>query len=1214
MVGLTLEQQLDALALPLTRKRLIPLPFVGADYAISSHEAADRLAAGDQKLLVEVDGEKRALPSAQAVHLLSALAGQPHETLGSEVLLFHQLASAGCLFHREESTLSPYQAFLEWNTNQSKVTFHGLHLSNPYVAVGSLELLRSEEPAQRLLGLAELLEQDSPGRGGARLTGYTPENSPLGEGHDPRVAAQVAAAIKEGGLSATTILARPMEGTNFEQRLEAARALKTVNRPQRALEMLKAALPYHASPGEAVAELKALGDCCPEGADVLYKEQLAGHPEHLQVLAKIRASGFHSEPAVAAAKRLLDPLADLALDQRVQAYTDIGLLNGKAPLNDYSVKKTFYDAFRGMVLRGVPGQQAVALFKRLGQDMITRERGPDEANTAAWNLAALAYQPDCAEFFLSLVHHGYHATQALNFARLLALPAGDTTHAERVEAFTEAGLLGSKEPFNGYEGLEARATILLELLAAGRPKSECLEVVNSLGQALEKRPQNEINLALKAAARYPEAAGFVADLVKHGGFHSDRLDGFVSLVATPRAGLTSAQGVQAFKKLGLVSAPDEARRQYATKESLFKLFLAELGNDGVEPAVARALARQEHPKCPRLGTPARQAALERLTRAGYTPAQAAPAMAGLHGEADPRQAAEALVTLTIPFEKIEETAARVSDLLAAGHTAQQVTQLGCEALAGAGPSPQPGVVERVRKLAKEKAATALDFLREPLFLNQTTQRQDFFLAMLANGYTLEKAMEYTRAVRGPHSQSVIELFEQTGLLAGKEPLNQYAVKEQALKALSALLAAGHSNASVKSLIQGLCTREKPDDQIKVLAWVTAQASHPVEGLECYQKLLASGFHVDPAGEQILQAEAALSRLPAERRYQSLTDIGLVKSGDPVNKYKVKTALVELLAAGLRRGLDYETATRRVRSVGQALVAGKLDPDKALEWADKEWLASDTAGPRLEQTLAAGLPAEAARWAVRSGLPLEGVVENLEDKTNHWTVEVALRQPASELGLFARLLDAGGAAQAESRLLELRRLPGFDPQQWLAASVDPSDYAAVAGLVKTGAPFEQTVDRVRQQRQWATDQKVSPELMVAALADLKPDQDGRFRALVEGGFSARLAAEMVQAKPGTLKLLESRLRATVMGSPQAREQAVTTVESLTRLGQNEDQIGRLLDATIEAVENRQGNPEAMASALKEAAAMFALGRSDAAKTMAVEDEAIIIGDISVARQD
>lgn len=1214
MVGLTLEQQLDALALPLARKRLIPLPFVGADYAISSQEAAARLAAGDQKLLVEVDGEKRALPSPQAVNLLSALAGNPHQQLDSEVRLFHELASAGCLFHHDDqATISPYQAYLEWNTNQSKVTFHGLQLRNPYVAVASLELLKSDEPAQRLLGLVELIEQDAAGKGGSRLSGYTPETSPLGQGHDPRVAAQVAAAIKEGGLSATTILARPLEGTSFEQRLEAARALKNVARPQRALELLKLALPHHPGPAEAVAELKRLGECCPEGADDLYKEQLVGHPERMQVLAKIRAGGFHPEPAAAAAKRLFDPLVELTLEQRFQAYTDIGLLNGKAPLNDYSVKKTFYDAFRGMVLRGVPGRQAVALFKRLGQDMVTRERAPEEANKAAWNLAALAYQPESTEFFLGLVHHGYHATQALAFARLVALPAGDTTHAERVEAFTEAGLLGSKEPFNGYDGLEARATILLESLAAGRPRTECLEGLSSLCQALEKRPQNEIDTALKAAARYPEVAGFVADLVKHGGFHTDRLDGFVSLVATPRAGLSSGQGVQAFKQLGLIAAPDEARRQYATKESLFKLFLAELGPDGVEPAVARALARQDHPNCPRLGTPARQAALERLTRAGYTPDQAAPAMTGLHGEADPVQAVEALVTLTIPFAKIEETAGRVTDLVAAGRTAREVTQLGCEALAAAGPSPEPGVVERARQLAKEKASTALDFLREPLFLNHTAQRQNFFLSMLANGYTLEKAMEYTRAIRGPHSQSVIELFEQTGLLTGKEPLNQYAVKEQALKALSALLEAGHPKAAVKSLVQGLCTREKPDDQLKVLAWVTGRANHPIEGLECYQKLIASGFHVDPAGEQVAQADAALASLPVEQRYQSLTDIGLLKSAEPVNKYKVKTALVDRLGSALRRGLDYETATRRVRKLGQALVAGKLEPDQAIELIEPEWLASNQAGPRLEQALAAGLPAEAARWAVRSGLPVEGVAAKLGDKTNHWTIEVALRQPGSELDLFA-LLSTKGAAQAESTLVELRRLPGFDPEQWLAASLDPADYATVAALVKAGAPLEQTVERVQQQRQWATEQKVSPQLMIEALGDLGPEQDGRFRALVEGGFSARLASEMVQTRPGTLKLLDARLRTSVMGSPQAREQAVAMVESLTRLGQNEEQIARLLDATIEAVENRQGNPEAMASALKEAAAMFALGRSDSAKTMAVEDEAIIIGDISVARQD
>ncbi|MCA9793276.1 MAG: hypothetical protein KC910_15810, partial [Candidatus Eremiobacteraeota bacterium] len=567
---------------------------------------------------------------------------------------------------------------------------------------------------------------------------------------------------------------------------------------------------------------------------------------------------------------------------------------------------------------------------------------------------------------------------------------------------------------------------------------------------------------------------------------------------------------------------------------------------------------------------------------------------------------------TIPYDKIQETAARVSDLVAAGRTSHQVSQLGCEALAGAGPATEPGVVERARKLAKDKAATALEFLREPLFLNHGQQRQAFFLDMLANGYSLEKAMQYTRAIRGPHSQSVVELFAQTGLLQGKEPLNQYAVKEQGLKAIAALLEAGHSKAQVESLISGLCTRKQADEQVKVLAWATSQSSLPIEGLQCYQRLLKSGFHVDPAGEQVVGAEQQLHRLPAERRYQSLTDIGLINSGEPVNKYTVKTALVGLLSTALGRGLDYETATRRVKSLGQAMVAGKLDQDKALELVEAEWLGSDTAGASLQTSLAAGLPLEAARWAARSGHPVEGVLESLGDKTNHWTVEVALRQPSSELELFSGLAQHAGAAGAESRLLRLRELPG----RWneALATVGACGLEAVAALVEKGQDFDQALTRVKQQRSWAGERKLPEEAMLEALPPLRPARDGRFRQLVEQGFSASLAGEMAEAKPEHLEQLKPLLDRSVMGSPQARQQALEAVATLDRLGQSQAEIGRLLEATVEAVENRGGNPEAMAAALKGATAMFSLGRSDAAKTMAVEDEAIIIGDISVARQD
>lgn len=168
---------------------------------------------------------------------------------------------------------------------------------------------------------------------------------------------------------------------------------------------------------------------------------------------------FHLERGLSFVKKIGEEIEGTTLDQRIEAFEQLGLVNATPPLRFYVVKEALYDLYRSQIEKGVSPQQALKKVKAFGDGLNSQQSNDQKAETLQertlefitravdrdLDLDALALLPRFTE-------ERFHLRASMELIEKLARPIKGTQLEQRFEAFQAAGLLGG-------EGIAARYVV-----------------------------------------------------------------------------------------------------------------------------------------------------------------------------------------------------------------------------------------------------------------------------------------------------------------------------------------------------------------------------------------------------------------------------------------------------------------------------------------------------------------------------------------------------------------------------------------------------------------------------------------------------------------------------------------------------------------------------------------------------------------------------------
>lgn len=980
--------------------------------------------------------------------------------------------------------------------------------------------------------------------------------------------------------SFTELLEQPAGGLTQDERLEAFRqvGLGSTREPlnfysvkQHFYDALKKGLAAGREPAWAVERLARLGETLVErkrdeaeaGQAAQGLAELWSDPAAVDAMLDYVSAGYAASEAVKFTRMLQGP----ALSQRMEACRKAQLLNPKKPLNQYSVLELSTRLVVELLNRGQTPEAAGSAVASLNEALLGRECKAEEAAT----LLKLALEhPGELEFFQGMLRGSFHFERMAEFSKLV-LDEGPRSPRERARAFEQLGLFGKADDRKLYALKEAMYRHWVKEGSVKRTVS-LFEVVGKDGFTDLPPLKNDRRLpafAQLVKAGHPPAAASLA--VTRLGDDADRLAPALASLSPPGDLKRVPVFADAVKKLvDLGVSPEQLA---GTDSALLSAYLTGLEN-GVDWETAGAVLQAGGSAVLPRGVPAATAFLE----------------------------ARKLVT-SVPL---------------------------ADAVSGAGPGPS----ERLAALS----AT-------PGWAEQTQQGQ-VQLARALGGYLQEQALSDFPAA--------LEQLGTTGFVSRWTPpppepaqpgptpsaglpevdlkpagLDDPRWNEQVRRAGAEALRATGSPERVRRLFDQAASKEHQKAQLlDAVNFFKELAGRDEAVLDFYLDCLKAGYHVPRAAEAVTSLNL-LEHLSDSERVQCYRKLGLFEGRSPLNAYDFKQQAMKSLAAELSAGRPVDEAVHRMARVCGRLADRQVAPEEAVKLIDAPPQGVENLKAFLDEghstaltRVAAALPDNpAARELARA---IKGTEEKLKDREDlvRWALGRSWSDPEA-LKFTVALIEAGFHVDRVQEFSgwgrDAERREAFAKLGLLKPSEPINNYAVMRAVVASyeaersaGRPPTEAVEAVTLVCGGLKEVQPALDLLDVHRRHLagRPGAVPRFLALREEGLPAPLVAEWAAAGErlpvDALKELGIHQGRSPFDDPGARQAVYHAFDLLTNRGETVERVTALVRSAAEL----RPQAQAFARSLRETVPLALAALSDSKATIEYQEEAIVIGDVSV----
>lgn len=443
--------------------------------------------------------------------------------------------------------------------------------------------------------------------------------------------------LGENGADVMTSVSPALNGTDLEQRMEAAEAMGLFSKaaPLNFVEVKKAVFDLYrhlvnsgGDPGETATRLRAFTRSLERGrSDEKETAQVAvgcvkkAIEKNIPLEALVRMEemtqrGFHMTRSVSLLEHISKPAGSSTLGQRMSAFRESGLLDGKGhPLSYYVVMEAVYDLYQNRVDRGEDPEVAATHLKGFARGVgaaLDKEKDDDELIVAFVEKAAQSGLPLSVLSRLgTFTGAKYHLENSLEFLELMSRPVAGKTAFEQVAGFSESGLLEGRRPVNNY-GVKKRGLGLLhQYWEQGMTYQEGVDAVARALKVIEEGQLEKDGamgvFELSSPSPLPASA---VELVR--GYRGQAGYELLEKVYGARLRIPRKQRERAFEQLNKTRRPSSSRMTDGLVLDLYDAWAILVGRGGMDPKIALNQVRDlltkldEGGEASRLGTAIRE--------------------------------------------------------------------------------------------------------------------------------------------------------------------------------------------------------------------------------------------------------------------------------------------------------------------------------------------------------------------------------------------------------------------------------------------------------------------------------------------------------------------------------------------------------------------------------------------------------------------------------
>ncbi|MEW6284290.1 MAG: hypothetical protein AB1758_37090, partial [Candidatus Eremiobacterota bacterium] len=377
----------------------------------------------------------------------------------------------------------------------------------------------------------------------------------------------------DAAAAALASVSRPLPGVDFQARVAAFRDLcrnadpvldSKANRAP-AFEVFAAEVRAGTPPDEAMTRIRSLSQALhAAGASWagntvpvlgLWSERLSGGPElepARALLLDLLGRGVLGEGAAGSVLSVLDPVGNLTLSQRVDAFRSLCLQEG-SPIHQDRAREAAFEALRKDVEAGTDPGVAAARLSRVGGDLAaagaTWSGHVTPVLTACGEVLSGGPELDPArELLARLIASGVYGEGAAGALRAVVPPAGDLDLRERVQVFEELRTGPLDQDYCREEAFEA----FRRDLDGGADRRTAVDRLKELAgalEALEATMSGRILPLLESSGGLEEASrAFLLELVGRNATGWGAA-GALRAVREPVGALSLSERVEAMREL-----------------------------------------------------------------------------------------------------------------------------------------------------------------------------------------------------------------------------------------------------------------------------------------------------------------------------------------------------------------------------------------------------------------------------------------------------------------------------------------------------------------------------------------------------------------------------------------------------------------------------------------------------------------------------------------